>query len=131
MTDLPHHRAYGSVHGGSIASVQRLVQGKDTAISGLGESFIRNGMSEDAASGNRPISLAGIAVPIVLPFWHTKFHQVPDSRFRLLSLLPDVHPDPPAKPAVPFLHRFLHACDPSIDGRGALLGMMSVPFDFE
>ena len=42
MTGLPYYRAYKSVHGGSIASVQRLLQVKDTAISCLCESFAHN-----------------------------------------------------------------------------------------
>ena len=82
MTDLPHHHAYGSVHGSSVAKVQRLVQSKDTAISGLCESFVRNGMGEDAASGNRPISFAGIAVPISMNLQTRQKSQVMAHDFR-------------------------------------------------
>ena len=44
--------------GGSIASAEGLVQVKDIVISGLCESFVRNGMGEDAAFGDRPIALS-------------------------------------------------------------------------
>ena len=38
--DLSHHGIYGSVHGSSIASVQRLASGQDAKVSCLCEAFI-------------------------------------------------------------------------------------------
>ena len=40
-SDLPHHRAYRSVHGGSIVNaMHRLVPVEDTVVSRLYESFV-------------------------------------------------------------------------------------------
>ena len=59
--------------GGSIASAEGLVQVKEIVISGLCESFVRNGMGEDAAFGDRPIALSYAPnLPLLEsdPRWH-------------------------------------------------------------
>ena len=61
-----------------------------------------------------PIGLSRVRHLTGAPFRHAQLHKVLHSRSRLLPLFPDIHPDPPTKPAVPFLRGRLHACDSEV-----------------
>ena len=87
---------------------QRLVLFGYVKIAGLCESFVCDGMRQDSAPRNSPVAFAGVAVPACFPWLHSQLYQVPHSRFRLLPLLPDIHPYSTAKPSVPIFHQAFH-----------------------
>ena len=61
-----------------------------------------------------PVSLPTIAYRPRLPLWYSQLHEALCPSPGFLPLFPDVAPITAAQPAVPFLHRCLHACCPEI-----------------
>ena len=51
-------------------------QQQDVLKSCCCESFVCNCVRENAASGNCPISLLGVSIPVRLPLGHSQFHQL-------------------------------------------------------
>ena len=93
---------------------ERQVSLQDFKISCCCESRVRYCVRENTASGNCPIPLLRVSIPVCLPLGHPQFYQVLYSRPWILPLLPDIHPDSAAQPLVPSAHCCFHACYPEV-----------------
>ena len=94
--------------------MHRLVPVKDAVVSGLYESFVCNGRFQNTASGNCPISLSRVPVPVSLPLGHSQFYKVLHSRSGELPLFPNIGAESSSQPFVPPLHCRLHTRNPEV-----------------
>ena len=94
--------------------MHRLVPVKDAVVSGLYESFVCNGRFQNTASGNCPISLSRVPVPVSLPLGHSQFYKVFHSRSGELPLFPNIGAEFSSQPFVPPLHCRLHTRNPEV-----------------
>ena len=88
--------------------MQGLVVVQDFEISCCFESLVCYCVRENTASGNCPVPLLRVSIPVCLPLELPQFHQVLYSRPWILPLFPDVASESAMQPPVPFLHRCLH-----------------------
>ena len=79
--------------------MQGLVVVQDFKISCCCESLVCYCVRENTASGNCPIPLLRVSIPVCLPLGHPQFPQILYSRPWVLPLFPDVAPESAAQPA--------------------------------
>jgi len=101
LSVLSHHRAYRSVHGGSLNNdSDRPVIIREKDIVGLLQAIIGDGTTQDIAIGNMPVTFPSVCPFPCLVFVNTKFDEIAPAGTNPFPLFPNNHPQTSTVPFV-------------------------------